>query len=193
MSKLDNKRCLLLNADYSPICLVPWKRAIMWSVRADIEYNYSIEILEYFSDSYIYGSEDKKYYLPMVARIKRFINLRTKHIKFSRHNVFLRDDHTCQYCGIKLPAHQLTYDHVIPKSNMKNIKATTWTNVVACCLRCNSKKGNRTPSQANMSLIQKPCEPTDKTRYLPIVRELSIIKEDIPEQWKLFINTKILY
>lgn len=188
MSNKDDRRCLLLNADYSPICLVSWHKSISWSIR----YNTNVEILYYFSDKYIIGVDNKQYQLPMVARIKRFINLHIKKIKFSRHNVFLRDNYMCQYCGICLSPNQLTYDHVIPKSILRNKKATHWHNVVTCCLRCNAKKGNKTPDQANMRLIKSPTEPTDKIKYLPITRELSIIKEDIPEQWKQFIHTKFI-
>ncbi len=194
MSKIENK-CLLLNADYSPMCLVSHKRAVIWSIKAKYDTNYSIEILSYFDNSYILGPENNIYPLPVIARIKKFINLRSHKVKFSRHNVFLRDNYTCQYCGIKFNKNQLTYDHVIPKSyfDKESNKKTDWNNVVACCLSCNAKKGNRTPDQANMHLVNIPIEPTDKNKYLPIARDLSIISNDIPESWKQFINPKLYY
>ena len=193
MSKIENK-CLLLNADYSPICLVSYKKAIIWSVKAKNNTNYSIEIISYIDNKYMLGAENRTYPLPVIARLKKFINLRYNKVKFSRNNVFLRDNYTCQYCGIKFNKNQLTYDHVIPKSYFNkdgNNNKTYWHNVVACCLSCNIKKGNRTPDQANMNLVNIPVEPTDKNKYLPIARDLSIISEEMPESWKQFINPKL--
>mgnify|MGYP003694681231 CR=1 FL=1 len=36
---------------------------------------------------------------------------------------------------------------------------TTWTNVVAACLRCNLFKGNRTLEEARLRLIREPVHP----------------------------------
>ena len=35
---------------------------------------------------------------------------------FTRRNLFLRDKFCCQYCFKHLPAYDLTYDHVVPRS-----------------------------------------------------------------------------
>lgn len=71
----------------------------------------------------------------------------------NRREVLRRDKHTCQYCG---STKQLTLDHVIPRS--KGGKHT-WDNVVTACEQCNSRKGDRTPSQAGMILRTKPRAP----------------------------------
>ena len=71
----------------------------------------------------------------------------------NRREVLRRDKHTCQYCG---STKQLTLDHVIPRS--KGGKHT-WDNVVTACERCNSRKGDRTPQQARMTLRTTPKAP----------------------------------
>jgi hypothetical protein len=37
-------------------------------------------------------------------------------VKFSRHNILARDRWKCQYCGIKVKSHEMTMDHVVPRS-----------------------------------------------------------------------------
>jgi hypothetical protein len=84
----------------------------------------------------------------------------------------------------------LTYDHVIPKSKWKNSisSLTSWTNIVTACVDCNRRKGNKTPTQANMPLKTFPSIPTNKhIRYLPVISRLSTIKENIPEEWKIYL------
>jgi 5-methylcytosine-specific restriction endonuclease McrA len=75
----------------------------------------------------------------------------------SRREVLRRDKHTCQYCG---STKKLTLDHVNPKS--KGGKHS-WDNVVIACERCNSRKGDRTPAQAGMTLRTKPRTPIHPT------------------------------
>ena len=66
-----------------------------------------------------------------------------------------RDNFRCQYCGTK--AHNLTLDHVIPKSRGGS---DSWENLVAACVKCNNKKSNRTPDEANLKLLNKPRRPS---------------------------------
>ena len=73
---------------------------------------------------------------------------------FTRFNLFLRDEFTCQYCGAK---DHLTFDHVVPRSRGGR---TTWENVVAACGPCNLHKGSRTLKQAGLNLRRKPVRPT---------------------------------
>jgi len=75
---------------------------------------------------------------------------------FSRKNIHRRDKHICQYCSVILPENQGTLDHVIPRSRGG---LNTWQNLVCCCVKCNTKKGNRTPNEANMKLLSIPKEP----------------------------------
>jgi 5-methylcytosine-specific restriction endonuclease McrA len=72
----------------------------------------------------------------------------------SRREVLKRDKHTCQYCGSNK---QLTLDHIIPRSKGG---PHSWTNVVTACARCNSRKGDRTPTQAGMTLRSQPKPPS---------------------------------
>ena len=76
---------------------------------------------------------------------------------FTRFNVFLRDRFACQYCGVALPSHELTFDHVIPRSRGGR---TTWDNVVAACAPCNLRKGGRMPSRAGMKPKRLPARPS---------------------------------
>jgi 5-methylcytosine-specific restriction endonuclease McrA len=77
-----------------------------------------------------------------------------KRIDLSRKNILKRDNHRCQYCGKKTL--DITIDHIMPKSRGG---IDTWDNLVAACVRCNNRKGNRTPDEAGMKLLSKPRRP----------------------------------
>jgi len=71
--------------------------------------------------------------------------------------LFARDAQLCLYCGRECHRPQLTRDHVLPVSKGGR---DVWENVVAACFQCNSRKGNRTPQQANMPLLAVPYRPS---------------------------------
>jgi 5-methylcytosine-specific restriction endonuclease McrA len=79
-----------------------------------------------------------------------------REIRFSRRNVYLRDAHTCQYCGRVFREEELNLDHVVPRDVGGK---TNWENIVTACVRCNSRKANRLPEQAGMSLRRPPAKP----------------------------------
>ncbi len=94
--------------------------------------------------------------VPRIVRLIRFDKMPMQTVRFNRKNLFARDEHKCQYCGKSEPAHKLSLDHVVPRSHGG---PTTWENIVCCCLRCNSRKGGRTPKQARMKLLSAPIKP----------------------------------
>lgn len=70
--------------------------------------------------------------------------------------LFERDRHLCAYCGNQFGNRQLTRDHVHPTSRGG---LDEWTNVVSACMRCNSRKADKTPEEANMPLLYVPYAP----------------------------------
>ena len=94
--------------------------------------------------------------VPRIVRLSRYDKLPKTTVRFNRKNLFARDDHQCQYCGQTRPMSQLSLDHVVPRSLGGK---TTWENIVCSCLKCNSRKGGRTPNQAGMLLLSKPVKP----------------------------------
>jgi 5-methylcytosine-specific restriction endonuclease McrA len=94
--------------------------------------------------------------LPSVISLKDYVAaLRSP--AFTRFNVFLRDRFACQYCGVALPSHELTFDHVVPRSRGGR---TTWNNVVAACAPCNLRKGGRMLARAGMKPKRTPARPS---------------------------------
>ena len=77
-------------------------------------------------------------------------------VKFSRHNIYSRDGSRCQYCGKRFATSDLSLDHVVPLSRGG---VTNWENVVCACLRCNVRKGNKSPEEAGMALVRPPVRP----------------------------------
>lgn len=105
---------------------------------------------------------NKAFVIPEVIRLTEFDKIISRPINLTRQNVFLRDDYTCQYCGV---TSDLTLDHIIPKSRAKDFKMTTkdinaWENITTCCKTCNNVKDNKTPEEAGMPLNSKPIRPT---------------------------------
>ena len=144
---------LVLNADFRPLSYYPlslwgWQDAIKAVICERV-----IVVSEY--DQHIH-SPTISMALPSVISLREYIAPGQKPA-FTRFNLFLRDLLICQYCGQSFPAHELTFDHVIPKAQGGR---TNWKNVVAACSPCNLKKGGRTPEQANMPLYRQPHVPT---------------------------------
>ena len=94
--------------------------------------------------------------IPRVIRLLSYDRMPRHSLRLNRHTVLARDAHCCQYCGRRFPSSQLSLDHVVPRSHGGR---TTWENVVCACLKCNVKKGGRTPKEARMSLVRKPMRP----------------------------------
>jgi len=88
--------------------------------------------------------------------LTRFDRLPKKEVMFTRRNIYERDGYRCMYCGVKFRKEQLNFDHVIPRDKGGQ---TTWENIVCACIPCNTRKANRTPVQAGMTLVKKPVKP----------------------------------
>ncbi len=93
---------------------------------------------------------------PRIIRLLRFDQTPRQTVRLNRKTLFARDGNRCQYCGKTYPHHQLSFDHVTPRSRGGE---TCWENVVTCCLMCNSRKGDRTPVEAGMHLTSRPAKP----------------------------------
>lgn len=117
--------------------------------------------------------------VPRVIRLLTYDRIPNKGVKFNRRNVFARDRNHCQYCGKRFPTHELSLDHVIPR---RMGGQSTWGNIVCACMKCNVKKGGRTPTQANMKLIHKPQKPKSN----PVVH--IHLSHDRYKSWKQFLD-----
>lgn len=173
-------KCLVLNADYMPIGVIGIEKSmgLIYVKRAAIE-------LDFYSDHKIRDASGKQYEIPAVILLKKMIKKNYRAVPFNRKNVLLRDRMTCQYCGQMFQPEDLTYDHVIPRSKWKeNSTPTFWENIVACCLPCNSKKANKTPQEAGMTLLNKPRKP----KYGEIALGLSPWQE-VPKEWLPYITS----
>jgi CRISPR/Cas system Type II protein with McrA/HNH and RuvC-like nuclease domain len=132
---------LVLNADFTPINTTTLLRGFVLVTKG------KAEILK--------GGEKPiltsvgEFVRPLIIRLLSYVNFRPVKSRVSRHKIYKRDNHECVYCGTK---QDLSIDHVIPRSRGGD---NSWGNLVSCCKKCNSKKGNRTPEEANMKFIKK--------------------------------------
>lgn len=126
-------------------------------------------------------SGHKEWNVPSVMVLKkRFKINQNKKAQYHPKIVMQRDKYTCQYCGIQYNQKFLSIDHVIPKSVWKNGNPSLYTNVVTACLRCNSKKADRTPEKAQMKLIKEPKDVTYREAFINELKCNHIRKEWMP-------------
>jgi 5-methylcytosine-specific restriction endonuclease McrA len=90
--------------------------------------------------------------VPSVVRLRSYINVRRRRqaAGAKRLRIYVRDRFTCQYCGVRKAADELTLDHITPRAQAGDSMPE---NLVAACMPCNNRKGNRTPAQARMPLL----------------------------------------
>jgi 5-methylcytosine-specific restriction endonuclease McrA len=149
-----NAQTLLLTPWYSPHKVLPWQKAVTMLYTGDVE------VVQEYDE--LICSPSVRMKMPAVVRLMRTIGSVKRGVKFSRLNVLVRDGYKCQYCGLKKEAHELNYDHVVPR---KQGGKTVWENIVTACYPCNGKKADRTPEQAGMKLLSQPYKP----KTLPLV------------------------
>lgn len=192
-----SQRVLVLNNSWQPINVIPAFEAICKVYKGSahiIASDYSVHSFESWIKNWeditslsetdklnIIHSSNVSFAIPEIIKVSKFYGYKKWRIKFSRKNIFERDNHTCQYCAKVFPTSKLNIDHIIPRS--KGGK-TSWENVALSCISCNTKKRDRTPEEANMPLIRKPFKP----KWAPIKGKLNL-NQKTPISWDDFVGS----
>lgn len=194
-SPLDGS-VLVLNRFYMAVHVISVRRSLVLLYRdlaevIDVEdgqfFNYNFEswielgllLEEEDTEQEMIRSINFSIRVPRVLRLVHYDKVPKQTLRFNRRNLFARDGNQCQYCGRVLSLSQLSFDHVIPKSRGG---ATSWDNVVCCCLTCNGRKGDRKPEEAGLKLIRKPARPKQN----PLLSQK--LANPKYESWRSFIT-----
>lgn len=166
---------LVLNADFTPLSLIPIS-AITWKDAIKISFLGHANAVEYYDDWEIH-SPSTTLLVPAVMVSTLYIK-KKQSVRFSRNNLLIRDNFTCQYCEKRLNSWDLTVDHVVPR--VKGGK-TKWENVASACYICNSIKGHRTK--------MKPIKTPTKPDYYQLIDNIKKFPIKIPsEKWIQYLN-----
>ena len=142
-------KALVLNATYEPLCVVPVRRAVVLVLKQKAEVFHA-------SDREL-RSERASLPVPSVIRLTYFVKVPFRaRAALNRRAVFARDGNRCQYCGGAAE----NIDHVLPRSRGGQ---HVWENVVAACRPCNTRKEDRLPHEAGLTLRRRPVAPKELT------------------------------
>jgi len=164
-------RTLLLTAWYFPLRVLRWQDAVK------MIYEGTVDVLAEYDEEL--RSPSVTWNMPAVVRLRRNVGRYKKGVKFSRMNVYQRDRFTCQYCGIKFPWGELTYDHLVPRARGGR---THFLNIVTACKPCNARKGHLTCDEAGMFPQNAPTQPASLPLVSPVWH-----RGAIPEEWESFL------
>jgi 5-methylcytosine-specific restriction endonuclease McrA len=149
MQKTMKHKTLKLDSSYKPVGIIDSLEALVLCICGK-----AIAVEQYHKTI---SSVSEIFKLPAVIVLKVYVKNRLTSVSPKKRNIFWRDANICQYCGNKFHIKELTVDHIMPKSRGgKN----TWLNLTTSCMKCNQKKGARTPEEANMKLLSKPYRPS---------------------------------
>jgi 5-methylcytosine-specific restriction endonuclease McrA len=179
---------LVLNRVYQPVHVTSVRRAISLlyqGVARAVDEQFRLFDFQSWSELAAAAHQDvirtvtRRIRIPRVIVLLTYEHLPKARVRFSRFNIYARDDSTCQYCGRRLPRSELNLDHVIPRSRGGS---TTWENVVCSCVACNLRKGGRTPDEAGLRLKRAPSRP----RWTPVFR--SATRRAFYREWMPFLS-----
>lgn len=166
---------LLLNADARPLSLHPLS-TISWQTAVKAMFAGKVHVVKDYEGKYLH-TPTTRIPLPSVVMMNTYHKNPTR-AKFTRKNVYLRDNYQCQYCGDLFHYHELTIDHVIPKSKGGRL---TWENSVSACGPCNVKKGDK--------LLPKPIKEPKVPSWYQINGAIKRNHLHIPDaSWQDYIN-----
>ena len=163
---------LLLNKSEEVLNVIPWHRAarLMYTGKASAPFGH---------DEYYRIATGEGYFeLPTAIVLAKYVTVPYTNASLSRKNILRRDEYSCQYCAEHLNEANQTLDHVLPVSRGGRHE---WTNLVACCKGCNSKKANQTPSEAGMQLLREPHVPSRR------VLAIKLVNKKITKSWTRWI------
>jgi 5-methylcytosine-specific restriction endonuclease McrA len=181
-----NTKVLVLNRSYMPVHVTSVRRALAMLYQdvaraVDAEYR----TFDFASWADLAAAEEgiglvgRAIRVPRVILLQGYDRVPRRHVRFSRHNIYARDQNRCQYCGHQLPRSELNLDHVVPRSRGG---LSTWENVVCSCHRCNRIKGGQTPAEASMRLLRQPFRP----QWTPFLVET--FSQRRYREWRPFLN-----
>ncbi len=162
---------LVLNATYEAIHVTGTKRALILVLKG-------VASMEEAGEDQVHSMR-LTMDVPSVIRLMEYRRIPMQIRAISRKNILLRDRHTCQFCGRRFAPGDLTLDHVVPRSQGGK---SSWDNLVACCHRCNNRKGNRTPEEAGLKLLRKP-----RPHNLHPSRHLIRMLGQAQEKWRKYL------
>lgn len=172
-------KVLALASNYEPLGVISWIRAV------SLIYSNKVTTLEEYEHEIRSPSVSIK--APAVVLFKNsYIGKKIKSsVRFSRKNVWMRDEGKCQYCHKIVTLSNFTIDHVIPKTAGGQ---TCWDNVVTCCYSCNQRKGNKSLKDSGFLLNKIPRKPV----RLPYIQEVTDgnfnPEKGIPSAWKFYLE-----
>jgi 5-methylcytosine-specific restriction endonuclease McrA len=181
-----NTKVLVLNRSYLPVHITSVRRAMALLYQdiaraVDAEYR----TFDFKSWADLAAEEDAIGLVDRVIRVPRVILLLAydrvpkRFVRFSRYNIYARDQNRCQYCGRQFSRAELNLDHVVPRSKGGT---STWENVVCSCHRCNRLKGGHTPAEAGVRLIRPPYRP----QWTPFMTEAFSLRRY--KEWFPFLS-----
>lgn len=174
---------LVLNRGYEPHDRLPWEKAMALLLCDHGRFAGAAcpsgcrcgkaEVLEEHGRVYTVNAD---FPVPAVIRLLTAVPRGKRGIRFNRENLYARDEGRCQYCGRPVTRKEMTFEHVIPRSQGG---LTRWENIVIACVPCNQRKANRTPEEARMRLLRPPRRPAK----IENPRVLFTYRPGMPRQW----------
>src|SRR6476469_11076302 len=118
-----NTSVLVLNRYYQPVHVTSVKRAfslLYQGVAKVIDRQYRLYEFEDWAalsaaQHEFIGTMRGRIRVPRVVVLSAYEYLPKGKVRFSRLNIYARDNDTCQYCGRTLPRIELNLDHVMPR------------------------------------------------------------------------------
>ncbi len=165
-----SEEVLVLNSDYEPLNICNVRRAM------NLVFGGKVDILH--ENSLILRTVSREFRSPSVVRLRSHVKRPHPQLRLSRRSILARDGYRCQYCGHS--GHDLTVDHVVPK---RLGGATSWENLVCCCKKCNTRKGDKTLSQVGFVLEKHPHRP----KYVPFISLTKFISGVRNEVWRDYL------
>src|ERR1700756_5725611 len=133
---LLNSKVLILNRSYLPVHVTSVKRAfalLYQGVARAVDEQYHTFDFASWRDLAIETHHERLGVVgglvlgPRVLLLTAYERVPRRHVRFSRFNIFARDNNTCQYCGKRFSRTDLNLDHVKPRSQGG---VSTWENIV---------------------------------------------------------------
>ena len=142
---MNTHKTLILNSTFQPLSLATPQRALalLFSKKINVLKESDIKL----------RSVGQSVAIPKVAVLTYFVKAPyARRVALNRENIFIRDSYACQYCSNAAES----IDHIIPKSKGGSHE---WSNVVACCKKCNLLKADKLLGKTSLHLQKTPSIP----------------------------------